>query len=302
MAPDQFRFGIFEFDQTTRELRRDGMLVRLQSQPAQVLGCLLEHAGEVVSRDDLRLAVWQEHTFVDFERGLNFCVAQIRAALSDSPTEPRFIRTIPKRGYQFIAPVSRTNGETPLPAPLTGPLSESKIKTIAAIVACCLLIAASFVAGYWAKKPSVAQQTPIVAVLRFDNETGDPNMNGFSDAITDMLVVDLTAKADAQYRVIGNAGVLRVSREQRDLNIVSSSLGASYVVLGQVQRSGKQTRILAHLIHLPDQTHVWVTRIEQTIEDPFAVESQVAHTVAEQFSPKIRTSFVPFTSHRRASL
>ena len=299
MVSNQFRFGVFEFDRDTRELRREGELVRLQSQPAQVLSCLLEHAGEVVSREELRQRVWQEHTFVDFERGLNFCVAQIRAALKDNPTQPQFIRTIPKRGYQFIASVQRAGSNHLLPIPAA---IRSKVGIIAAIAACCLLIMASFGAGYWTKKQGLIQKAPVVAVLRFDNETGDPNMNGFSDAITDMLVVDLTAKADAQYRVIGNARVLRVSREQRDLNVVSSSLGASYVVLGQVQCSGKQTRILAHLIHLPDQTHVWVTRIEQTIEDPFAVESQVAHTVAEQFSPKIRTSFVPFTSHQRASL
>lgn len=299
MVSNQFRFGVFEFDCDTRELRREGELVRLQSQPAQVLSCLLEHAGEVVSREELRQRVWQEHTFVDFERGLNFCVAQIRAALKDSPTQPQFIRTIPKRGYQFIASVQRVGSNYLLPIPVA---IGFKVRTIAVIAACCLLIMASFWAGYWTKKQGLIQKAPVVAVLRFDNETGDPNMNGFSDAITDMLVVNLTAKADAQYSVIGNAHVLRVPREQRDLNVISSSLGASYVVLGQVQRSGKQTRILAHLIHLPDQTHVWVTRIEQPIEDPFAVESQVAHTVAEQFSPKIRTSFVPFASHRRASL
>jgi len=302
MASSQFRFGVFEFDRATRELRRDGMLVRLQSQPAQVLGCLVEHAGQVVSRDELRQAVWQEHTFVDFERGLNFCVAQIRAALSDSPTEPRFIRTIPKRGYQFIAPVSRIDGQEFLSAALASPASGSRIKTIVAISACCLLIAASFAAGYWAKKQSVAQQTPIVAVLRFDNETGDPNMTRFSDAVTDMLVAELTAKGDGQYRVIGNARVLRVSREQRDLHMVASSLNASYVVLGQVQRNGDQTRILAHLIHLPEQTHVWVTRIERSPTEPLTLEAQVAQTVADQFSPKIRTTFVPFSSRPRASL
>src|SRR5205085_9698380 len=88
-----------------KDLRREGTSVRLQSQPAQVLACLLERAGEVVSREDLRRTVWRDDTFVDFERGLNFCIAQIRLALYDDAVSPRFIRTIPKRGYQFIAPV-----------------------------------------------------------------------------------------------------------------------------------------------------------------------------------------------------
>jgi len=130
----------------------------------------------------------------------------------------------------------------------------------------------------------------------------DPEMARFSDAITDMLVAELTAKSNGHYQVIGNARVLRVAREQRDLKAVTSSLGASYVVLGQVQRKGDQTRILAHLIHLPDQTHVWVTLIDHTVEDPLALESQVAQTVAVEFAPKIRPTFVPFASHRRASL
>jgi|SRR5215472_7022400 len=303
MTADQFRFGIFEFDRASQELRREGVLVRLQSQPAQVLGCLLEYAGEVVSREELRQAVWQDHTFVDFERGLNFCIAQIRAALKDSAIEPRFIRTIPKRGYQFIAPVTRTENRELVPTPIANPGWGSRIRIIASALAICLLLGALFAAGYWVKSRSLAQEkTPIVAVVRFDNETGDPDMTRFSDAVTDMLVIDLAAKGDGHYRVIGNARELRVARPQRDLNAVASSLGASYVVLGQVQRSGEQTRILAHLIHLPDQTHVWVTRIDHGVENPLTLESQVAQTVADQFSPKIRTTFVPFPSHPRASL
>jgi DNA-binding winged helix-turn-helix (wHTH) protein/TolB-like protein len=302
MSAEQFRFGIFEFDRASRELRRDDILVRLQSQPAQVLGCLLDRAGQVVSREELRQAVWRDDTFVDFERGLNFCIAQIRAALKDNPTEPRFIRTIPKRGYQFIAPVARTDGGHSPPTSLANPHLVSPVRTAATVFAVCFLLALSFVAGYWAKRRSLEEKTPVVAVLRFDNETGDPDMTRFSDAVTDMLVVELTAKGDGQYRVIGNARELRVAREQRDLKVVASSLGASYVVLGQVQRSGDQTRILAHLIHLPDQTHVWVTRIERTADNPQALESQAAQTVASQFSPKIRTTFVPFTSRPRASL
>jgi len=300
MKANQFRFGIFEFDPGSRELRRDGALVRLQSQPAQVLGCLLQRAGQVISREELRQAVWEDHTFVDFERGLNFCIAQIRTALNDSATEPRYIRTIPKRGYQFIAPVTTVpDGEAPhvIPVP-TG----ARLRSVATILACGLLLVAMFVAGYWAKRRSLVDRTPIVAVLRFDNETGDPDMTRLSDAITDMLVAELTAKGDGNYRVIGNARELRVPRDQRDLKAVTSSLGASYVVLGQVQRNGNQTRILAHLIHLPEQTHVWVTRIEQNLDNPLTLETRVAQTVADQFSPKIRTTFVPFTSHRSAGL
>ena len=106
MPSGKFRFGLFTFDVVTRELRREHILVHLQSQPAQVLGCLIERAGQVVSREELRNAVWGNGTFVDFDRGLNFCITQIRSALGDDPAGPTYIQTLPKRGYQFIAPVT----------------------------------------------------------------------------------------------------------------------------------------------------------------------------------------------------
>ncbi len=95
---DRFRFGLFELNAATRELRREGRLVRPQSQPGQVLSCLLARRGQVVSREELGQAVWGAETHVDFDRGLNFCLAQIRSALDDDSSSPRFIRTIPKRG------------------------------------------------------------------------------------------------------------------------------------------------------------------------------------------------------------
>src|SRR5205823_11027808 len=150
MSAEQFRFGVFAFHRASRELRRDGMLVRLQAQPAQVLACLLERAGDVVSREELRQVVWPEGTFVDFERGLNFCIAQIRAALNDNAVEPRFVRTIPKRGYQFIAPVSKAApGDLPPPRTATN-RKRLRVQTAASLIGACLLIAASFAAGHWA--------------------------------------------------------------------------------------------------------------------------------------------------------
>src|ERR1700732_1498727 len=105
-APSRVRFGVFDFDTASGELRRDGVPVRLQPQPAEVLAILVARAGEIVTREALRQALWGPETFVDFDRGLNFCVAQIRAALGDSADAPRFIRTLPKRGYQFMGPVA----------------------------------------------------------------------------------------------------------------------------------------------------------------------------------------------------
>src|SRR5215472_6816854 len=146
----RFRFGIFELDAGARELRRDGRLVRLQSQPAQLLAFLLEHAAEVVSRDDLRNTIWGTETFVDFERGLNFCIAQVRSALDDDATSPRFIRTIPKRGYQFIAPVQRVGEDPVLNSAPSVPQRPRAHRVIVWACAGVLLLGLAALGGYWA--------------------------------------------------------------------------------------------------------------------------------------------------------
>ncbi len=280
-----FRFGLFEFNAATRELRREGALVRLQAQPAQVLGCLIVRSGQVVSRDELCDAVWGTETFVDFERGLNFCIAQIRSALGDDPTAPRYVRTVPKRGYQFIAPVESISLS---PAGTEAALRAWKFpaKPIAAVCS-LVLIAISFYAGYRVRRRQESKHPPIIAVVRFDNETGNADMIRFSDGLTDSLVEQLTALAGQRYGVIGNARILRLPRDQRDLQAIAQSLQARYVVLGQVQGSGSQTRILAHLIRLPDETHLWVARMDRSSQDPLGVELEAAQRIAANFSQLI---------------
>jgi DNA-binding winged helix-turn-helix (wHTH) protein/TolB-like protein len=286
MDTGRFRFGLFEFDNTTRELRREGMLVRLQLQPAQVLSCLIERAGEVVSREELCEAVWGTETFVDFERGLNFCIAQIRSALGDDSTMPRYVRTIPRRGYQFIAPVERI----PEASERKEAVSVAwKFPTKAVVVSCALglLVAAALSAGYWLRSRHASKNLPVIAVLRFDNETDDVGMTRFSDGLTDSVVEQLTSQSHERYEVIGNASILRVPRDQRDLSAIFSSLHAGYVVLGQVQSNGSQTRILAHLIRLPDQKHLRVARMDHSLGDPLNVEMETAHEIAAEFSERV---------------
>ena len=286
MTSNRFRFGLFEFDPALRELRREGVLVRLQSQPAQVLSCLLEHSGRVVSREELRTAVWRGETFVDFDRGLNFCVSQIRSALDDDSVTPRFIRTLPKRGYQFIAPVQRI-GASSDQTDVVSTKRKSPLATTAGVCMGVLLLSLAVSAGYWLRALQTSKRHPIVAVLRFDNETSDPAMTRFSDALTDSVVEQLTSTSLGRFDVIGNARILRLPRDQRDLTALSSSLHAQYVVLGQVQSSGTQTRILAHLIRLPEQTHLWVARMDTSLADPLALQSQAAQKIASEFSSRV---------------
>jgi DNA-binding winged helix-turn-helix (wHTH) protein/TolB-like protein len=290
MMNGQFRFGLFEFDVSRRELRREGVLIRLQPQPAQVLGCLLVKAGEVVSRDELREAVWGGETFVDFERGLNFCIAQIRSALGDDSASPRYVRTIPKRGYQFIAPViapvetvaGRTGAEAARSVQDSG---RRRFPPFGVAVACALaLLAVASYAGYLLTLRRATSQQPIVAVVRFDNETGDSGMMRFSDGLTDNLVGQLTTLGGKQYGVVGNAAILRLPRDRRNLRDIAEELHARYVVLGQVQGNGSQARILASLIRMPEQTHIWVSLMDRPTADPMGVELEAAQKIASEFS------------------
>lgn len=280
-----FRFGLFAFNASNGELRREGALVRLQAQPARVLSLLISHPGEIVSRETLREAIWGQETFVDFERGLNVCIAQIRAALGDDSTSPRYVRTVPRQGYQFIAPVESLS--RPAPAEIPPPVAKRRfpLQIIAASTAGLVIVtlAVMFASGFWHPSPQ-KQELPIVAVVRFDNETGDPEVDRFSDGLTDTVVLQLTQMGQDQFQVIGNASILRLPRSQRDLGSIASTLHARFIVLGQVQRVGSQTRILAHLIRMPDQTHLWVVRLDKTLDDPLAIESSAAQQIASEFS------------------
>jgi DNA-binding winged helix-turn-helix (wHTH) protein/TolB-like protein len=281
-AQGRVRFGIFEFDLAARELRRDGVPVKMQAQPAQVLATLLEYRGEVVTREMLRQAVWGTGTFVDFDGSLNFCVAQIRAALGDSAESPCFVRTVLRRGYQFIAPVALEEGA----------VRQRREWLWPAVAAVCLAIALGLLGQRWWSGHGAVR----IAVTRFDNETGDPSLDRFADGLTDAVVADLTVDGAGRYGVIGNAAILRGPREGRDLRAIGSSLRAGYVILGQVQGDAAHPRILAHLIRLPEQTHLWVTRRDDlSLADRPRAEAETAQKIAAELAGHLNSP--PLASH-----
>lgn len=282
----RFRFGLFEFNAATGELRREGSLVRLQPQPALLLAYLLDHAPELVSRDDLRSAIWGDATFVDFDRGLNFCISQVRAALRDDASGPRFIRTVPKQGYQFIGPVERVDHGFILAETTQFPKKKPSASKLALAFAALLLVGSVAFAAYWVNQ-SRKTHSPIVAVVRFDNETGDAALSRLSDGVADDLIVQLTAEAAGRFGVIGNAQILRLPREQRDLNAIATLLHSNYIILGQLQSNGSDKRLLAHLIHMPEQTHVWVVRMDGINPDPLKFQAEAAEKISQAFSPHI---------------
>lgn len=277
----RYRFGTYDFDLSTLTLRREGSLIRLQAQPAQVLAVLLEHAPEIATREALQQTVWgADGTQVDFERGLNFCIAQVRSALNDSADAPRFVRTIPKKGYQFIAPIERVEADV-VPAAPKAPVRRHRV--IIAAAAATIALAAGLLAI------NFGHSSPIVAVSLFSNETGDPALDSVASGFSDAMTVNLTAAGADRIRVIGNAALLRQPRTSLDFPQIHASLHADYVIIGQVQRDAAGFRILAHLLRLPAQTHVIVDRLDTpTLDNPLATEDAFTKRAAQRFLGKIR--------------
>jgi DNA-binding winged helix-turn-helix (wHTH) protein/TolB-like protein len=283
--PSRVRFGLFEFDPATCELTREGIAVRLQPQPARVLLVLVAQPQTVVSRESLRRQIWPDGTFVDFERGLNFCIAQIRTALGDSADSPRFIETVPRRGYRFIAPVAtveparsaRADNESRPSQATPVPLRRRRwwfagvaVGTAAGLI----LIAVLSGAG---SRPSPIR----VAVVPFDNESADPSLNAVASGIADLTVARLAAPERLRtVSVVGNAAALRRPRAFRDVKAIGQEVHVDYVVLAQVTADPNGTRVIAHLIRTDDESHVWANAFVRPV---FGLDqqSEVAESIAQ---------------------
>ena len=273
-------FGPFEFDPATGELWREGRRVGLQRQPSRLLQLLTARQGQVVSREEIRLALWGDTTHVDFERSLNFCVARLRSALRDNAAEPEYIETIPTRGYRLIAVIGdrgsgngdRGSGNGDPPAVV--PVPEQRRMPVAVTVAVLVAVVAVIALRYTQFGPA-----PTVVVVPFNNETGSPELDRVAKGVSDATVARLAASS--RLRVIGNAVGLTFSFRPRDMKAMGESLDARYLVLGQMKRDDRQMRIVAHLIRVSDQTHVWARTFDSATldlrqQDVIAAEIAVA--------------------------
>jgi DNA-binding winged helix-turn-helix (wHTH) protein/TolB-like protein len=281
------RFGRFEFDPGEGALTRDGVAIKLQPQPARVLALLVERAGQLVTREELRQRIWGTETFVDFERGLNFCISQIRFALGDSAGTPQYIETVPRRGYRFIAAIEQ---ETQVADPSAQP-SRAVRPWLAPLVAAAVLVAGAVVLV--AGRPWGASRAPDVfrvAVVPFDNETGNPALDRVAGGISDATVARLAVpELVPRIAVVGNAAILRTPRQSRDLTAIGTALGVEYVVLGQLKQDGERVRLIAHLIRTRDEVHLWANTFDRPsfgLDVQGELAERIAQSVAAQLTAR----------------
>jgi len=291
MAGPRVRFASFEFETATGELWQDGRRVRLQRQPSRLLELLVARPGEVISREEIRLGLWGDNTHVDFERSLNFCVAKLRSALRDNAVSPRFIETVPTRGYRFIAPVAPAGTDAagvadhPEPSvPLV--LGRRRLAWITAVATAAGIIGLG-AAYYRSANPAL----PKIVVVPFHNETGSPDLDRVAKGVSDATVARLaTPERLPQLLVIGNASDLAFSFKPANMKAMGESLGAQYLLLAQMKKDDRRLRIVAHLIRVSDQTHLWAKTYDRETLDlsqQAAIAEEIAKSVTDTIgSPK----------------
>jgi TolB-like protein/DNA-binding winged helix-turn-helix (wHTH) protein len=288
-------FGSFEISLATSEIFREGRKVPLSGQPAQVLVVLLQRAGQLVTREELRLLLWRDETFVDFDHGLNNSINRIRDALGDSATSPRFIETLPKKGYRFIGEVSSPKERAASEGPDWPAKAPSRRWLLWIVVAVTLIAAISlFFLSRWRTTRNAASGITSLAVLPMENLSGDPEQEFFADGMTDELIT-MIAKS-TPLRVISRSSVMsfKGAPTRKPVREIARTLDVDAVVEGSVIRDGNRVRITAQLIDARTDKHLWAESYEGDLKDVLALQADVATSIAKQLQPALNAqSAVP---------
>ena len=283
---ERVRFGAFEFDTRTRELYKHELKLKLQGQPVEILALLLARPGELVTREEIQKKLWPADTFVDFERGLNSAINRLREALCDSADTPRYIETLPRRGYRFIGAIEteREAQAMPVPSP-SSPNRRSISIAMALILVALAAVAALFafdVGGLRRQLLGRLSDPPIraLAVLPLSNLSGDAQQDYFADGMTDALITDL-AKIEA-LRVISRTSVMQFKDSKKPLPEIARALGVDGIVEGTVQMRGDRIHVTAQLIAVKNQAHLWAGSYDRDRSDVLQAQAEIARAVAQQ--------------------
>lgn len=298
LTSNPVRFGAFELDLRAGELRRNGTKVRLQEQPLQVLAMLLEQPGAVVTRDELKRQLWADHTFVDFEHGLNAAVTRLRVALGDSADHPRYIETLPRHGYRFVAEIEETTGsdaaqqERLVGKSLTHS-SPAAVLRWPLLVSIGLVLVLLSVTSYFAwRSHSWAQSggKVVVAVLPLQNLSGEPSREFFTDGVTHEIINQLAHVDPRWLAVIASTSIMPYKNTPKKISQIGRELGADYILEGSVREQSGRARITVQLIAVESQAHVWAESYERDTHDILSVQTDIALAVSQQIQLKVTQS------------
>jgi TolB-like protein/DNA-binding winged helix-turn-helix (wHTH) protein/Tfp pilus assembly protein PilF len=285
-------FGSFALNLRAGELHKSGVKVKLQEQPFQVLAFLVTHPGEVVTREQLGKELWPEGTFTDFDQGLNSAINKIREALGDSAESPRFVETLARRGYRFIAPVRELREQPHSPTGGKASVSASwwrktHYRIAALLLVVLLILAVRFGRQRLALRAGPSGEKVMLAVLPFLNYSGDPGQEYFNDGFTEEMITRLGSADPQRLGVIARTSSMKYKNTQKDVGEIGRELGVDYVLEGSVRRVGDRVRISAQLIQVRDQTHLWAESYERDAHDTLALESEVAIAIARQVERRL---------------
>jgi TolB-like protein/DNA-binding winged helix-turn-helix (wHTH) protein/Flp pilus assembly protein TadD len=317
----RYRFGVFEADSRTGELRKQGRTIKLRGRPFEILVILLRHGGDVVSRDELRQELWPADTFVDFDHGLNSAMNRLREALGDSAETPRFIETLPKRGYRFIAPIEELDRsgvrpeavlpERPAdssPVPASTPSAERSIPLSATSRMVLLSITAVLAIGivaallYLRVRAVPAHGTKMtLAVLPFDNLSGQADQDFFADGFTEEMIAELGKLDPDHLGVIARTTTRLYKNTRKNIGQIREELGVDYVLEGSIRRADNRMRITAQLIQTSDMTHLWAESYDRDVADVLTIQSEVAMKIAQSLTLALRRPSVPLTASTSSS-
>jgi len=273
-APSVIRFGAFALDAAKGELRKAGVSLKIHPQPLQVLVLLVEHARQTVTREEIQRCLWGDNTFVDFERGINFCINQIRATLGDDAEKPKYVETIPRRGYRFIADVSTDTAAT-------APAVEARQRArYPAVLTLSGVVLAGFLAvGIW----SVAlrdrgEAIDSLAVLPFANASADPNTDYLSDGLTESLINNLAQLSNL--RVVSRNSAFRYKGKDVDPKTVGRDLGVRAVLTGRIVQHGDDLSISSDLVDTQRDRELWGEHYSRKISDIASLQEEIATEIS----------------------
>jgi TolB-like protein/DNA-binding winged helix-turn-helix (wHTH) protein/Flp pilus assembly protein TadD len=286
------RFGEdFELDLRAYQLRRSDRVLKLERIPMELLLLLVEHAGQLVTREQIVERIWGKSVFVDTDNSINGAIRKIRQALKDDPEHPRFVQTVTGRGYRFIVPLVDAEAEeapvVPLPQATASdsPKGNPHRRWIAILGMAVVLIVSAVVYLRWftfRPQPQPPGGRSMLAVLPFENLTGDASQDYFSDGLTEEMISQLGRLDPERLGVIARTSVMRYKNGQSPLDQIGRELGVQYVLEGSVRRDSNNVRVTAQLIQMKDQTHIWARQYDRELKGLLVVQGEIAQQIAEE--------------------